>query len=155
MTAADIMTSPVVSVAPDTSVGEIARVLSERRISGVPVVDTEGRLLGMVTEEDLVVRAARPHFPLYIPFLEGVIFLGSTRHYEEELRRMLAVTAEQIMTRQVETVSPEASVEEVATIMSERDVNRLVVVQGGRVVGVVTRADVVRTLAAGPSDAET
>jgi CBS domain-containing protein len=149
MTAAEIMTREVVTAGPESTVEEIARLLSQHRVSGLPVVDPERHLLGMVTEGDLVIRAARPHFPRYIPFLEGVIFLDNPRHFEEELRRMMAVTAREIMSTEVLTVSPLASLEDMATLMSERDVNRLVVVDQDRVVGIVARADIVRTLAAG------
>jgi len=146
--ARDIMTADVVTVKPQTPVGEIVRLLAERRVSGVPVVDDEGRLEGIVTEADLVVRAARPHFPRYIPFLEGVIFLENPKHYEDRVETILATTAEEIMTADVITVSPDATVEEIATLMAERNVNRVVVVEAERVVGIVTRADVIRTLAA-------
>jgi CBS domain-containing protein len=148
MQARDIMTADVVTVAPQTPVGEIARLLAEKQISGAPVVDDAGRLRGIVTEADLILRAARPHFPRYIPFLEGVIFLENPRHYEEQVEKILATTAEQIMTAKVITVAPDARVEEVATLMAERNINRVVVVEGERVVGIVTRADVIRTLGA-------
>jgi CBS domain-containing protein len=148
MQARDIMTADVVTVAPQTPVGEIARLLAEKQISGAPVVDDAGRLRGIVTEADLILRAARPHFPRYIPFLEGVIFLENPRHYEEQVEKILATTAEEIMTAKVITVAPDARVEEVATLMAERNINRVVVVEGERVVGIVTRADVIRTLGA-------
>jgi CBS domain-containing protein len=148
MQARDIMTTDVVTVQPQTPVGEIARLLAEKQISGVPVVDDEGRLQGIVTEADLVVRAARLHFPRYIPFLEGVIFLENPKRYEEQVEKVLATTAEEIMTPEVITIGPEASVEEIATLMADRNINRVVVTEGERVAGIVTRADVIRTLAA-------
>jgi len=146
MQARDIMTADVVTVKPQTAVSDIARLLAEKRISGAPVVDDEGRLKGIVTEADLVARAARPHFPRYIPFLEGVIFLENPRHYEEQVEKILATTAEEIMTPDVVTIAPDAGVEEIATLMAERSINRVVVTEDERVVGIVTRADVIRTL---------
>ena len=148
MQARDIMTTDVVTVQPQTPVGEIARLLAEKQISGVPVVDDEGRLQGIVTEADLVVRAARLHFPRYIPFLEGVISLENPKRYEEQVETVLATTAEEIRTPEVITSGPEASVEEIATLMADRNINRVVVTEGERVAGIVTRADVIRTLAA-------
>jgi len=147
MQASDLMTKDVVTVTPETEVTEIAKLLAERHISGVPVVDKVGKLRGIVSEADLVVRAARPHFPRYIPFLEGVIFLENPSHYEQEVQKMLAATAADIMTEKVVTAAPTASLEELATLMTENNINRVVIVEGGKVTGIVTRGDIVRTLA--------
>ncbi|HUT74195.1 MAG TPA: CBS domain-containing protein [Armatimonadota bacterium] len=148
MEARELMTKDVVTVAPDTPVSEIAKLLSAHHIGGAPVVDAEGKLQGIVSEADLVVRAARPHFPRYIPFLEGIIFLENPAHYEREVRKMLAATAADIMTEKVITASPSASLEQLATLMTERNINRVVITDGERVVGIVTRGDIVRNLAA-------
>ncbi|UCH34833.1 MAG: CBS domain-containing protein [Armatimonadota bacterium] len=145
--ARDLMTRDVITVTPETPVSEIAKLLSEHNISGVPVVDEDGKLRGIISEADLVVRAARPRFPRYIPFLEGVIFLENPAHYEQEIQKMLAVAAADIMTEKVVTAPPDASVEELATLMTERNVNRIVIIEAGRIAGVVTRGDIVRTLA--------
>lgn len=145
--ARDLMTRDVITVTPETPVSEIAKLLSEHNISGVPVVDEDGKLRGIISEADLVVRAARPRFPRYIPFLEGVIFLENPAHYEQEIQKMLAVAAADIMTEKVVTAPPDACVEELATLMTERNVNRIVIIEAGRIAGVVTRGDIVRTLA--------
>jgi len=146
--ARDLMTKEVVTVGPETAVPEIATLLAKRNISGAPVVDAEGKLRGIVSEADLVVRAARPHFPRYIPFLEGVIFLENPSHYEQEVQKMLAVTAADIMTKKVVTAPPTASLEDLATLMTENNINRVVITEGERVVGIVSRGDIVRALAA-------
>jgi len=141
------MTKNVIVVAPETPVAEIAKLLAEHNISGVPVVDEQGKLQGIVSEADLVVRAARPRFPRYIPFLEGIIFLENPAHYEQEVRKMLAVAAADIMTEKVITAPPTASIEELATLMTERNINRVLITEDERVVGIVTRGDIVRNLA--------
>lgn len=146
MTARDIMTKDVITVSPQTTVAEIAALLTKHGIAGVPVVDDERRVVGVVTEADLVVRSARPHFPHYIQLLEGFVFLESPKRFDEEVRKMIAMTAEEIMTRDVITCSPDATVEDVATLMVDRNVNRIMVTEGDRLVGVVTRADIVKTL---------
>jgi CBS domain-containing protein len=148
MQALDLMTIDVLTVGPDTPVSDIAKLLADHHISGVPVVDSDGKLVGIVSEADIVVRAARPHFPRYIPFLEGIIFLESPAHYEREVQKMLAVTAADIMTAKVVTAPPTASLEELATLMTENQINRVVITEGGRIVGIVTRGDLVRTIAA-------
>ena len=147
MQASDLMTTDVITVSPETQVQDIARMLYERRIGGVPVVDGEGKLRGVVSEADLVVRAARPHFPRYIPFLEGIIFLENPAHYEQAVQKMLAVTAADIMTEKVITAPPTTPLEELATLMTEHNINRVVITKADHVVGIVTRGDIVRTLA--------
>jgi len=148
MQALDLMTTEVLTVTLDTPVSEIAKLLAERHISGVPVVDRDRKLAGIVSEADIVVRAARPHFPRYIPFLEGIIFLENPAHYEQEVQKMLAVTAADIMTTKLVTAPPTASLEELATLMTENKINRVVITEQGRIVGIVTRGDLVRTIAA-------
>jgi CBS domain-containing protein len=146
VTARDIMTSDVITVSPQTTVKEIAELLTKYGIAGVPVIDDEHRVLGVVTEADLLVRSARPHFPHYIQLLDGFVFLESPKRFDEEVRKMIAMTAEEIMTKEVVTCAPDASVEDVATLMVDRNVNRIVVTEDERLVGIVTRADIIKTL---------
>ena len=100
------MTRDVVTVTPDTSVRDLARTLLEHRISGVPVVDGEGHVLGMVSEADLVERVSGPHLPPHIELLGGVIYLENPLHLEEKLRKAMAVTAGAIMSTHPVTVGP-------------------------------------------------
>jgi CBS domain-containing protein len=148
VTAKDIMTTEVITATPRTTVGEIAALLTKHGIAGLPVVDEERRVLGVVTEADLVVRSARPHFPHYIQLLDGFVFLESPKRFDEEVRKIIAMSAEEIMTKEVVTCAPDASVEDVATLMVDRNINRIIVVENDRLVGIVTRADIVKTLRA-------
>lgn len=145
MKVSEVMTKDVITVAPETKVGEIARIMVEKAISGVPVV-SDGRLVGMVTEVDLVARNAHLHFPTFIQILDARIYLQSPRHFEEELRRMLGTTARDVMTTDVETVSPDADITDVATLMFERKVNPVPVTEDDRLVGIVSRTDIIRLL---------
>lgn len=145
-TAGDVMTRDVVTVTADTSVREVARTLLERRISAVPVVDGQGSLLGMVSEDDLVQRVSGPHLPPHIELLGGVIYLENPLHLDEKLRKAMAVTAGEIMTANPLTVEPGTAIREVADLMVRRRVHRFPVVEGRRVVGIVTRHDVITTL---------
>ncbi|MBM3464067.1 MAG: CBS domain-containing protein [Armatimonadetes bacterium] len=146
MNASDLMSAPVITVGPEVSVSDVARLMSDKHVGGVPVIDADQRLLGMVTEADLVVRVSGPHVPPHIELLGGVIYLESPREMHEELRKAVAVTAEQIMSANVVTVAPDATVQEVADLMVTRKVNRILVVDDGRLVGMITRHDVVKTL---------
>jgi CBS domain-containing protein len=143
----EIMTTDVVTVNPDTTVGELADILAKKKISGVPVVDGRGGVLGMVSEADIIVQDADLHFPYYVQFLEMVIYLQSVHKFEERVRKQIASKVSEIMTEDVVSVSPEESVREVATLMADRSVNRLPVIENGRLVGIVTRGDIVRAIA--------
>jgi CBS domain-containing protein len=144
---ADVMTRDVLTVTPSTGVQEIARLLWGHGISGVPVVDEAGALVGIVSELDLLMRNANLHIPQYLRVLDVMIPLGNKHEFEEELRRALGATAAEVMTDKVITVEPETDLADAATLMMDKDVNRLPVVAAGRVVGIISRADFVRLLA--------
>ncbi|TAK51594.1 MAG: CBS domain-containing protein [Betaproteobacteria bacterium] len=153
MKASDIMTSPVLTVSPDTQVREIAALLYERRISAVPVVD-DGALIGIVSEADLLHRQEI-----------GTECLGqggswwlrlfSAQPSVKDYVRSHATRARDVMTRCVVTVSPDAALAEVAQILETRDIGRVPVVKGAALVGIVSRANLVQALAvkAGAADA--
>jgi CBS domain-containing protein len=143
----EIMTTSVITVSPDTPVAQIARLLREEHISGVPVVDNTGKVVGIVTEIDLIKRHARVHFPIYLPFLESLIFLESPRRYQDEVRRALGATAQEIMTQPVRTARPETDVEEIATMMVEERSNPIPILdETGVLVGIVSHTDIVRLM---------
>lgn len=145
MQAKEIMTSPVFTVSPDTPVAQVARLLCEKHISGVPVVDGTGKLVGIVTEIDLIKRHARIHFPIYLPFLDSLIFLESPRRYTQDVRRALGATAGEIMTQPVSTANLETDVEEIATLMVDDRVNPIPILdESGALVGIVSHTDIVR-----------
>lgn len=140
----DIMTSEVVFVHADTSVGRIARLMHEKAISGIPVIDQERRLVGMVTDLDLIVRNTRIEPPAFFPILDGGIPLETPGHFKKRIQHMVGTMARDVMTEQVLTVGPEVPVETLADLMVKRHVNPVPVIEGGRLVGVVARADVIR-----------
>ena len=143
----EIMTHEVVTIGPSTPVSEIARLMIENHISGIPVVDEDRILLGLVTERDLVVRHARVHFPTYIPLLESIVYVGDTRHFREEVRKALATTAGELMSTGVPVVDSQTDIVDVASLMFDKGANPVPVVDHDRVVGVISRADLVRLMA--------
>lgn len=149
LTAADIMIRDVITIEEDASVKDLAELLSRKKISGVPVVDSQRRVVGIVSEGDLVSVDADIHFPHYIQFLDSVIFLESMKKFDERIRKAAAVEVGQIMTTDVITVQVDTPVSELATIMTDKEVNRLPVLDGEVLAGIVTRADVVRSMARG------
>jgi CBS domain-containing protein len=143
----DIMTRQVISVTPETSVTAVARLLRENAISGIPVVDDDFQVVGIVTEVDLVARHARPHFPAYVAFLDSIIYLESRRRYRESMRRILATTAGELMTHPVTTVAPETDVQDLASLMVEKRVNPVPVVdEDGYLIGIASHTDLLRLI---------
>jgi CBS domain-containing protein len=140
--AKDIMTRDVITIRPEATVEELARLLIEHRISGVPVIDNSGKLVGIVTENDLITQNKRLHIPTIIRLFDAYIMLGSGK-MEEEIRKMAAATVGDICTRDVVTVDEDTTIEDIATIMSERKIHLLPVIKDDRVVGIIGKADVV------------
>lgn len=147
MKAEEIMNRNVITVKKESTIEEIAKVLAENNISGVPVVNDENRVVGIVTQKDLLYKDVEPRFPAFVQILGGFIFLKGVKHYNEELKKLVATKAEQIMTEHVITVSPDTEVEKVAEIMVENNINRVPVVDNGKLIGIIGRADIVRYIA--------
>jgi len=146
----DIMDANPATVHPDTPVEEVVAMLRENELPGLPVVDDEGRVVGIVTEADLVLPDDEGdlHIPHYINLFGGTIFLEPLSRFEDRLRKAFASKAADMMTADPQTVGPDTSVQEAARLIHETGHNRLPVVEGGRLVGVVTRVDVLGALAA-------
>ena len=144
--ARDIMTTEVVTLAPDQTVTEAAKILSEHHISGAPVLDNGGKLLGIVSESDLIIQDVKLHFPHYIQFLDSYIYVGSLAKFEATLKKAVAAKVKEIMTPAVTTTTPEASIEDVATLMVRQNVHLLPIMKDSQLVGVVSKGDIVRSL---------
>lgn len=145
--AKDIMTREVITVRPSTTVEELAKLLTEHRISGAPVVDDRGDLIGIVTEHDLISRNKRLHIPTIMRLFDAYIMLESPGTFERELKKMAAATVGDIYTKEVVTVTGETTVEEIATIMAEQRVYPIPVVEGTSLRGIVGKIDVVKGMA--------
>ena len=145
----DIMTTDVLAVKADTSVNEVARLMGQRDVSGVPVIDEARRVIGIITEMDLIVRNTRLEMPRFIEVLDwGRIPLEWPAHARERMRHMLGTRAADVMTEKVLTIDPDAPVEALAELMVKRRVNPVPVVEDDRLVGIVSRADLIDMMAA-------
>jgi CBS domain-containing protein len=146
----EIMDANPVSVREEDDVQTIIRVLREHELTGVPVVNEGGRCVGIVTESDLVIpdEEGDLHLPHYLSVFGGLVFVEPLRRFEERLRKAVASTAADMMTPDPITISPDASVHEAGRLIAESGHNRLPVTEHGRLVGVVTRVDVLGALAA-------
>ena len=145
-----IMSPDPVTVAPDASVEEVVRLLRRHELPGLPVVDADGDLLGIVTESDLVIADDEGdlHLPHYVELFGGFVFLEPLRRYESRLQKAAAATARDMMTADPVTVEADDAVRKAARLIADSGHNRLPVVEGGRLVGVITRVDVLGALAA-------
>lgn len=145
----EIMSRPAITVWPETEIRDVARIMRANQISGVPVVDEHGKLVGVITEIDLISRNAPIHQPQYIAVLSAMIPLDidDYREYKEQLRQILAINAGDLMNDDVKHVSPDTVIETALEMMLDPDVTMLPVVDANhRVLGVVTRTDMVRLI---------
>ena len=148
MKVSELMTSPVITARENTAVADVARLMLSKDVSGIPIVDDRQHLVGIVTEGDLVIQNANVHFPTFLQILDARIYLTSTRHFEEELRRALGTTAADMMTRDVLTVRLDDDISEAATLMADKLVNPVPVLDGERLVGIISRSDIIRHILA-------
>lgn len=144
----EIMSSPAVTVEPETKIPEIARLMREHQISSVPVVDVQGQLLGLITELDLIERNAPLREPRYLAVLSGLIpvSLDEYRDYKDQVRHVLATNAQELMTTEAPVIDPNADLDEVMDVMRDPANMSLPVVEGNQVVGIITRTDLVRVI---------
>ena len=144
----DIMDTRIPTVTPQDSIETVVHLMADQELPAVPVVNEGGRCVGIVTESDLVIgddeRDLR--LPHMISLFGGVVFLDSLKHFEERLRKATAANVEDMMTADPVTIGPDATVEEAARVIARKRHNRLPVVEHGRLVGVVTRVDVLDAL---------
>ncbi|OQX19999.1 MAG: hypothetical protein BWK76_02750 [Desulfobulbaceae bacterium A2] len=146
LTAQDIMTAQVITVTPEMPVQDLAQLLIDRQIGGVPVLDGE-HLIGVVTENDLIDQAKRLHIPTVLAILDAFIPLESPKRLDRDLRKMTGTTAGDICSRVVVTVETSTPLEEIATIMAEQRLHTLPVLHEGRLAGVIGKRDLLRVLA--------
>lgn len=148
--AKDLMSAHVIAVTLDTEIRELAQVLSANRISGVPVLDGAGLVIGVVTESDLIFQNKKVHIPTAFALLDSFIFLEDPEKMERELMKMAGTKVADIYTAHPITVQDDAPVEEIATLMAEKKVHTLPVLdKNGQLIGVIGKADLIRMIAEG------
>ncbi|MBD1871729.1 CBS domain-containing protein [Cyanobacteria bacterium FACHB-471] len=148
-TVADVMSHDPIVVKPETPLKEAIHLIAEKRVSGLPVIDEQGKLVGVISETDLMWQETGATPPPYIMVLDSVIYLENPARYEQELHKALGQTVGEVMTKEAITTKPDQPLREAAQLMHDRDVRRLPVVDPtGKVVGVLTRGDIVRFMAA-------
>ena len=143
-----VMTTDVLTFAPDESISDATKRLLDRDVDGGPVVDAAGKVVGMLTTDDLLVQETRLHYPTVVSLFGAYLELPSShRQFEEDLRRAVGATVGEVMEDDaVVTCGPDDSLERAATLMHEHRVSRLPVVEGGRLVGIIGRTDIIRAI---------
>jgi CBS-domain-containing membrane protein len=148
MKVSEVMVRDVLTAEPGTELRRVAAMMIEKDVSGIPVVDGSGRLLGLVGELDLVQRHTRLEPPAFFPVLDARIPLETPSHYEHRLRHLLGTRAEEVMETDPPTTTVDEELEDVAARMVDRRASTVPVLDGDRVVvGVVSAHDLVRTMA--------
>ena len=137
----DVMETDWPTLGPQSTVEEAIKLFAEAQVSGAPVVE-DGRLVGIITEGDLIFQDAEVRSPGFLDILGGIVPLGDTEEYRREALKSAGVTVGEVMTDDPVTVLPDATLAETATVMAERRKKILPVVEGDRLVGVITRMDI-------------
>lgn len=142
----DIMTKNVITVSPEMKIHKLAKLFIDKNISGAPVVDEAGKLLGVVKEEGVIFQDKKVHLPTFINLSFGFLTLGSER-YNEEIKKITASTVSSIMEKDITTINPNIEIEDAATLMLEKEIYYLPVVDKDKLVGLITKKDIVRAIA--------
>ena len=142
----DIMTREIITVSPETEIVSAAKILLEKRINGLPVIDSSGRLAGVLCQSDLVAQQKNIPIPSVFTLLESYVPLTLIKRIDKEVEKIAALKVKQAMTPNPVTVSPETDIEDVAKLMVDKKYHTLPVVEGDKVVGIVGKEDVLKTL---------
>jgi CBS-domain-containing membrane protein len=144
--AKDIMTKKLITVSPETEIVQATKLLLEHRINGVPVTDETEKLVGILCQSDLIAQQKKLPIPSFFTLLDGLIPLTSMKYLENQIQKIAAITVAQAMTTNPVTVRPDTSIEEVAALMVDHNFHTIPVVHEGKLVGIVGKEDILKTL---------
>jgi CBS-domain-containing membrane protein len=146
ITANDIMTQEVISISPETEIAQAAKLLLTNRINGVPVINDAGKLVGILCQSDLIIQQKNIPIPSLFTLLDGFIPLTSSKKLDKEVEKIAATKVADAMTPDPVTVNSDTGIEEIAALMVEKNYHTLPVVDADKLVGIVGKVDVLRTL---------
>lgn len=146
LTAKDIMTREIRSVALGTSVEDLARLFEETRYNALPVVDANRKLVGTISQNDLVERDKPLHIPTVISIFDWVLYVESEKKFADEVKKMAARTIDDIYSPPKATCDPDMPVDQVAALMSDKKAHLVPVLDGDEMVGVIARLDIIRSM---------
>ncbi|HZK44404.1 MAG TPA: CBS domain-containing protein [Syntrophomonadaceae bacterium] len=146
MLAKDIMTKDVITVKANTKVEAVTALLVDNKISGIPVVDDDNRIIGIVTEKDLIIKASELKVPFYVTLFDSIIFLDNPIRFNKDIKKFVASEVLDAMTTDVLVVEEDAKISKVVEIMQKKRINRVPVVRNGKLVGIITRNDILKSM---------
>lgn len=143
----DIMTKEVITIKEEDTVEQCAKILTTHHLSGLPVVDDEGHVKGIITEGDLIKRSAKVPTPAYLEFLGGIIYLDNPNKFFEEVKKSMGLFVKEVMTEDVTTIGPNEKIEDAANLLVRKKIKRLPVIDDtGKLVGIISRRDIMAHL---------
>lgn len=142
----DIMTKEVITISPEANIAKAVEILLGHHINGLPVVDDNGKLLGIICQSDLVIQQKKMSLPSLFALLDGFIPFKSLKHLEKEIQKIAATTVEQAMTKKPVTIGPDAGIDEVAELMVVKGFHTLPVLENGILIGIIGKEDILKTL---------
>ncbi len=145
-TARDIMTRDVVTVKTDQLISDLSKLFLENHFNGVPVLDDDGKLVGVVTQGDLIEQNKNLHIPTVIALFDAVLFLESEKKFEDDVKKLTGSKIEDIYHKNPVTVSPDTDINEITTLMAEKDIHTLPVLDGDKLVGIIGKKDVIQAM---------
>jgi CBS domain-containing protein len=140
------MTTDLITLSPDMEISAAAKLLLENRINGAPVVDDGGKLVGILCQSDLVAQQKKLPIPTLFTFLDGIFQLTSTKQIEKQVRKIAALKVSDAMSPGPVSVKPDTGIEAVAALMVDNSFHTLPVIENNRLVGVIGKEDILRTL---------
>ena len=146
LTAKDIMTKDPITVSPDTELTYAAKLLLDEGMNGLPVLDAQGKLVGIICQSDLIAQQKRLPIPSIFTLLDGFIPLTSMKHIEKAIKKISGTTVADAMSPNPVTVKPETSIEDVAGLMVDNNFHTIPVVHKGELVGIIGKEDILRTI---------
>lgn len=146
-TARDIMTRDVVTVTKDQPISDLSKLFIENHFNGVPVLDDAGKVIGVVTQGDLIEQNKNLHIPTVIALFDAVLFLESEKKFEVDVKKLTGSKIEDIYSKNPATVSLDTDLNEITTLMAEKDVHTLPVLDNDNLVGIIGKKDVIRAMA--------
>jgi CBS domain-containing protein len=155
LNASDIMTRSVITVTPETSIKDLAGILTRNNISGAVVVDNDEKVIGVVTGSDLIFQNKKLHIPAVVAILDSYFFLEKPKKMGLEMQKIAGATVGDIFSQKVTAVQEDATIADIATIMSEQHIHTLPVLKDDTLVGVIGKKDIIKTIAAGPAEKPT
>lgn len=147
ITAKEIMTEKVITVTKSTSIKNLSDLFIKHKVNGFPVLDEDDQLIGIVTEKNLIEQNKNLHIPTVIALFDAVIYLESGKKFKDEVKRYNATLVADIYTSNVVTVSSDTNIHEIASLMAEKSVHSIPVVDGKNVLGIIGKLDIIKGLA--------